>query len=655
MTFAQHFSAYSSWRAQLLTSIEQLRHWLFGHELSDAQTESFLQSPLEKLRGDRLRIAFVAEFSRGKSELINAIFFAHYGVRILPSSAGRTTMCPTELMFDATQAPCIRLLPIQTRASRDNVSDYKNDWQQWLTIPLETESAVAMQRAMQQVSRVLRVPPKVAQSLGFSLAQDGEKGAALLDLAADGLVEIPHWRHALINFPHPLLQQGLVILDTPGLNAIGTEPELTLSLLPSAHAVLFIVAADSGVTQSELEVWREYLAPGVEKTKGRMLVLNKIDGLWDDLKTEEELASEVHKQVVHCARILNLAEAQVFPVSAQKGLVAKIQADTRLLEKSRLLDLEAALAESLLPAQYEIVAASTRRDFDQLCVYLQGVLTTRRASLAEQLAELAALRGKNKGVVGYMLSKVHADKAAFEEGLKEFYAVRSVFSTLSNRLLAVLALDALRVLTEATRSTMAQAAFSKTLASAMRDFFLQVRASVSNAETEAAEIAQMVTAVHRKFVVEHAMNLDAPTPFSITAHRREIERLEIWCARHLNNPLQLAARQKDVLTERFFDEVGSQMRRIFKALNRDAALWLKALMSPLEKQIREHQLSLKQRMGNVKRIHEATSSLDERIGEVSAMEQTLQQQIASFETHKARVLQAVAAPLREKVVLRNVA
>jgi len=49
-----------------------------------------------------------------------------------------------------------------------------------------------------------------------------------------------------------------VILDTPGLNAIGTEPELTLSLLPQAHAVLFILAADAGVTKTDLEVWNRH-------------------------------------------------------------------------------------------------------------------------------------------------------------------------------------------------------------------------------------------------------------------------------------------------------------------------------------------------------------------------------------------------------------
>jgi hypothetical protein len=76
----------------------------------------------------------------------------------------------------------------------------------------------------------MRPPP------GFEV---GEGEGDLYRVGDDGLVEVPRWRHAVINFPHPLLKQGLVILDTPGLNAIGAEPELTLSLLPNAHAVLF--------------------------------------------------------------------------------------------------------------------------------------------------------------------------------------------------------------------------------------------------------------------------------------------------------------------------------------------------------------------------------------------------------------------------------
>jgi len=72
---------------------------------------------------------------------------------------------------------------------------------------------------------------------------------AIIKRDAQGRVEVPQWRHALINYPHPLLKQGLVVLDTPGLNAIGAEPELTLSLLPSAHATVFILGADTAVIE----------------------------------------------------------------------------------------------------------------------------------------------------------------------------------------------------------------------------------------------------------------------------------------------------------------------------------------------------------------------------------------------------------------------
>ena len=125
MTLAQQFAAYSEWRAQLSSGLETYRVWLSENDLGDAQIDLRIGRLLDKLREDRLNVAFVAEFSRGKSELINAIFFADYGNRMLPSTAGRTTMCPTELLFDASKPPCIELLPIETRESSAGISEYK--------------------------------------------------------------------------------------------------------------------------------------------------------------------------------------------------------------------------------------------------------------------------------------------------------------------------------------------------------------------------------------------------------------------------------------------------------------------------------------------------------------------------------------------------
>src|ERR1700680_1324017 len=123
---AARFEAYSDWRRRLSAGISGLHEWLTQQELADAQADLSIQHLLERLHQDQLVVAFVAEFSRGKPEVINAIFFADFAQRLLPSAAGRTTMCPTELLYDSTRPPSIRLLPIETRARAGSASEFKN-------------------------------------------------------------------------------------------------------------------------------------------------------------------------------------------------------------------------------------------------------------------------------------------------------------------------------------------------------------------------------------------------------------------------------------------------------------------------------------------------------------------------------------------------
>lgn len=138
--FAQQFTAYSDWRKTLTQSIEQYRQWINEEELSDAQLEQRIDYLLERLGEDKLIVAFVAEFSRGKSELINAIFFASYRMRLLPSSAGRTTMCPTELLYDKSKPNAIMLLPIETRLTDVSTTEYKRYIDEWTVIPFDVTS-----------------------------------------------------------------------------------------------------------------------------------------------------------------------------------------------------------------------------------------------------------------------------------------------------------------------------------------------------------------------------------------------------------------------------------------------------------------------------------------------------------------------------------
>jgi 3-dehydroquinate dehydratase len=79
---------------------------------------------------------------------------------------------------------------------------------------------------------------------------------------------------------------------------------------------------------------------------------------------------------------------------------------------------------------------------------------------------------------------------------------------------------------------------------------------------------------------------------------------------------QLLTHEKGQLTQRFFEEVAVQVRKNFEHANRDAESWLKAIMAPMEIQIREHQIQLKRRLESIKRIHQATDTLEERIDEL---------------------------------------
>ncbi len=281
------FEFFGNWRTGSVKALADYGRGIDAAGVGDAASHDCLARLQARLADDKLSIAFVAEFSRGKSELINAIFFADYGQRIVPSSAGRTTMCPTELRYDAALAPCIRLLPIETRADARSISEFKHSPQSWTILPLELGSADAMQEAFRQVGLTRRVPVEQALLYGLYNADDPDAAGAIDE---NGTVEISAWRHAIVNFPHPLLKQGLVIIDTPGLNAIGTEPDLTLHLIPEAHVVLFVLGADTGVTKSDIALWRDHVGgPG----SGRVAVMNKIDNLWDELRTPAEVDVEV--------------------------------------------------------------------------------------------------------------------------------------------------------------------------------------------------------------------------------------------------------------------------------------------------------------------------------------------------------------------------
>ena len=429
--FKQQMRAFDEWKVDIAQTIRHLQEWLDKQQLGGSETTLRLFDAIETLRVDRLTIAFVAEFSRGKTELINSIFFADYKRRLLPSDAGRTTMCPTELFYDDQEdAAYIRLLPIETRLEDSSIADLKRDLSRWTTFSLDINSPDQMAEAMQQVMKLKPVAVAEAKRLALYVDEIGGFGGKGGQKQPDpDTVEIPQWRHAMISFPHPLLKQGLVILDTPGLNALGSEPELTLNMLPNAQAVLFVLAADTGVTRSDLDMWQNHIRScRGDSGVGLVAALNKIDTLWDEIKSQEQIDATIESQCKETARMLGIEPASVFPVSAQKGLLAKIRQDSELLTRSRLPLLEHFLSDNVVPAKQAIVNSSVIEKAGAIIEDTRNTLIVRIQGVQKQLDELRGLDSTNADVLQHLVRKTRDKQAAFNKKTEHFQSSRRVLA-----------------------------------------------------------------------------------------------------------------------------------------------------------------------------------------------------------------------------------
>ena len=639
-SFGERIAAYSAWRSALVDSLRRYSQWLAGSELADPALHARIERILARLREDRISIAFVAEFSRGKSELINAIFFSEYGQRVLPSSAGRTTMCPTELLYDASRPASIRLLPIESRLRDISLAELRastSDWHEILIRPGDPESVAG---AFANVRETKRVAMEQASLLG--LYRDDDTDSPLRP-DEGGMIEIPRWRHAVVNIPDPLLELGLVVIDTPGLNAIGNEPELTLNLIPSADAVLFVLAADAGVTRTDIEVWRDHICPA--HRSGRFVVLNKIDGLWDELRDDLQIQVEIAQQVAAVSRTLDIPADRVYPVSAQKGLVAKIHDDHALLLRSQVSDLERALSQELVPQKQMLVRERAGREFEELATVISSLLLARRRSVVEQLFELNGLRGKNRNVVDHMAARIKGERAEFEKSLRHLQALRSVFARHSQSIHSTIGIDSLKRHVRGARELMRASNFSSGLREGMVSLLAASRSDFDRVSVMVEEITTLMSALYRTFSAEHGLSLGAPMMFSTRRYLEELNRVDALHRRQFG-ALSLVTTEKWALMRRFFESVAARIKEIYELANREVEAWLRAVIAPIEGQVREHQTQLRRRLESVQRVLDATQSLDARIAEIEEARMQVEQQLAIAN----ELAEQVRAVMRQSIV-----
>ena len=615
---AESLDSLAAWREALDREMAALGRSLLDHELLDDADAAVLHALRERLAADKLVLAFVAEFSRGKSELINAIFFADAGRRVLPATPGRTTMCPVELRFDAHLPPRLALLPIETRLRGLSLTELRPRENEWHHVALDPGNADSLADALAAVTQTQRVSVDQAAKLGlWNEAQPDDNPQQ----AADGSVEVPAWRHAVINYPHPLLQRGLVVMDTPGLNAVGAEPELTLGLLPSAHAVVFVLAADTGVTKSDLAIWRDHLG---QASLERFVVLNKIDTLADPLLTVDAVQVQIEQQCLGAAALLKVPRERVFALSAREALSARVGHSGAGLVHSRLPPLEQALALELLPKRRELLVASAVGTIEHLRASGSRRLADRRRLQTEQLLELRGLRGKSVGKLRMMLERIDAEITEFERCTVRIAALRSVQQRVLRGVLEGLSSDALRKELLTLQSPGILRSFSVGGRTAFDALMVRLRQTVATALAQADELRQMFEGSFRELNSGYGFALVlSPLP-SLAAFDMELHLIARNYSRYLGigQAWRMAA---PGFAEQFRRMLLSKLRVCFESAAGEVELWSKAALTQIEVQLRERRRGFVRRRESLQRVQSASGELEQRIAEVQAHDAQIDQ------------------------------
>ena len=613
---AHSLDALALWRATLGRHIGNLSRALAEEELLDEAEVDMLAALRERMASDKLVVAFVAEVSRGKSELINAIFFAQAGRRVLPATPGRTTMCPVELRWDRGMTPRLSLLPIETRLGGVSLAELRGRDGPWQHVALDPRQPDSLVQALAAVTRTQHVSVDQARALGLWNDDDPQDNPPR---DADGGVEVPAWRHALIQYPHPLLERGLVVIDTPGLNAIGAEPELTLGLLPTAHAIVFLLAADCGATRSDLSIWRDHLGTASVQ---RFVVLNKIDILADPLATDAEVRAQVEQQRVQSAQTLDVPLSRVYALSARDALTARFCQDDAALAASQLPRLEQALADELLPRRQDVLRQSATTVLRAVRRAALRQLADRRRQRGEQLFELRGLRGKSGGRLRVLIERLDAEVLEFERCAMRLAALRSVQQRLLQSALALLSSDTLRAEMQTMQAAMGARPLNLGGRAAFGALLARLQAALEAAQAQTEEMRQMLQASFEQLNTEFGFAfLLPPAPFMADA-LAELQRIDKSYSRYMALG-QLWRMATPGFADQFRRMLLSKLRVVFENAAGEVEIWSKGATSQLEQQLRERRRGHARRQEALQRVQSASGDLEQRIGEVQGQDERL--------------------------------
>ncbi|HDP79449.1 MAG TPA: Dynamin family protein [Spirochaetes bacterium] len=318
-----HQAADGSFNPEIAVNIRDILKSLGPDFLTYADTIDGLR---ERLARRRFHLAVLGQFKRGKSTLLNALL----GEPALPVSVVPLTAIPTFISYGERRG--LRV-------------EYQNGR------PAEEFNADDRGALSALLARYVTEELNPANRLGV--------------------------RQVDVRHPAPILRDGVVLIDTPGIGSTYRHnTEATLNFLPSCDAALFLVSADPPITEVEVA----FLGEVRRRMRRLFFIFNKIDYLSaDELSKMIEFVSGVLGE-----KVTRGEELKLFPVSAKRGLEARVAGDSAGWGGSGMEEVERYLVDFLARKKNAVLADAVA---DKIRETLGDALT--RLDLAARSLELS--------------------------------------------------------------------------------------------------------------------------------------------------------------------------------------------------------------------------------------------------------------------------
>ncbi len=351
MSLLPHLSQLSNLRQALAAQLEEMSSTLQSLQAAFDLTQPLadLSTTGQRLRQGVFRLMVLGDMKRGKSTFLNALL----GEPLLPSDVN----------------PCTALLTVLRYGPTPQATVYFTDDRPSEQLDIDTFT-----------QRYTIDPAETRQTREDS--------------------PFAHVSHAVIYYPLPLLQNGVEIVDSPGLNDTEARNKLSLGYIQNCHAILFMLRATQPCTLAERRYLNNYL-----QNKGLSLffLLNAWDHIKDSLLDPDD-PDELAQAEARLHRVFNSTlkdycdnyDQRVFPISALEVLRQRIKTPNAPIcdpEFARFLTtLDQFLTHERARAEFQPVVALSNRVLTEITekVHLrQTLLHQTVAELKQSILQLA--------------------------------------------------------------------------------------------------------------------------------------------------------------------------------------------------------------------------------------------------------------------------